>query len=288
MRQVYGLSEDQNVITLQRFSGHININTSLDCEKDVRGIFLDVETTGTIASRDKIINLGYILFTFEKSTGRIIRLEKEFNQLEDPKEKLSPIITKLTGYKDEDLVGKAIDWIEVEEDFKSADIIIAHNAQFDRGFLDKYLPISRDKIWACSMSQINWREKGHGSCALEFLAKDHGFFFDGHTALIDAKASFYLLTLINPETKKDYFSELLEQARIPMKWVYAFGSDFSIKDELRDRGYRWERSEKVWRKKVPLNSNEEEEFILNHPLAGSSKIKHIPLKENFKSDSSSY
>ena len=34
----------------------------------------------------------------------------------------------------------------------NSDIILAHNASFDRAFMDRYLPLSKDKIWACSYS----------------------------------------------------------------------------------------------------------------------------------------
>ena len=282
MRQVFGLSEDKESITLKRFHGNFEHASHVEMQNEVYGIFLDIETTGMSLQKDKIINLGYILFSFEKSCGLKIKIHKEFNQLQDPKMSLSPKIISLTGFKDEDLVGKSIDWTEVQRDFEKSSLIIAHNASFDRGFVDQCLPLSKDKIWACSMSQIDWREKGHGSSAIEYLAKDHGYFFDGHTALVDAKASLHLLTLQDPDTQKNYLHELLQNARIKMKWVYAAGADFSVKDELKERGYSWERHEKVWRKKVPETSQEEEEFILSHPLAGNAKIKVIPLHDNFK------
>ena len=286
MRQVFGMSEDKNSIILRRFSGHLEFAQASGASQAL-GLFLDVETTGIQSHSDKIIDLGYVLFSYEKATGRITGIVKEFSQLQDPEEPLSEIVKKITGYDDADLKGKQIDWKEVEGDFSKANVIIAHNARFDRAFLDRYLPLSANKVWSCSMSQIDWKEKGHGSRSAEFLAKDHGFFFDGHTALMDVKACVRLISLIDPDTKAPYFQELLANARIQKKWVFANGAGFDLKDELKQRGYMWERQKRVWKKCVPMESMEEEEFLAKHPLGGEASTEPISLHDLFKSESQS-
>jgi DNA polymerase III subunit epsilon len=51
---------------------------------------------------------------------------------EDPGIPLDPKITKLTGLTSSDLAGQAIDEAAAVEILSSADIIVAHNAAFDR------------------------------------------------------------------------------------------------------------------------------------------------------------
>ncbi|MFK7827439.1 MAG: 3'-5' exonuclease [Oligoflexales bacterium] len=285
MRQVFGMSEDGNTIVLERFDGKLKFASVDTPHTQALGLYLDVETTGIIVQTDKIIDLGYVLFSYEKTTGRITGIVKEFSQLQDPEEALSPIVKKITGYSDSDLKGKKINWTEVAADFEKANVVIAHNARFDRAFIDRYLPASRQKVWTCSMSQIDWKNKGHGSRSLEYLAKDHGFFFNGHTALMDAKASLKLLKMHDPDKDVPYLHELLGNARIQKKWVFANGASFDLKDELKQRGYMWERQKRVWKKCVPLESMEEEEFLAQHSLGGQTSSEPISLHDLFKTES---
>jgi DNA polymerase-3 subunit epsilon len=132
------------------------------------------------------------------------------------------------------------------------------------------------------VDQIDWRGKGHGTKSLEYLCKDHGFFFKGHTALADVEAALNLVSQIDPDTGKPYLDELLKNARTLCKWVIAKNSRYEIKDELKNRGYRWDAKQKVWKIKVPLESREEEEFLSDHPLGGNPVTKEIPLEDNFK------
>lgn len=283
MRQVVGMSADGSTITLERFQGDLDWSiSSNDLKQSRKAMFLDLETTGINASKDKIIDIGYVIFSYHKETGEILGIEKEFSQQQDPGVPLSEKIKKLTGYKDEDLQGKQIDWSEVKADFDKVDVIIAHNAAFDRSFADKILTVSQDKIWACSMTQIAWLDKGHRSKSLENLAHDHGFFFQGHTALMDVKASLYLINRKDPDTSQTYFFELLSNARISSKWVIAFGASFEMRQELKDRGYMWDPGSRVWKIAVPVNNSEEEDFLQSHPLAGHAQVKNIRLVDHFK------
>ena len=285
MRQVFGMSEDGKNILLERFDGQQYLVPIESHHSQAFGLFLDVETTGIMVQTDKIIDLGYVLFSYEKNTGRITGIAKEFSQLQDPGEPLSAMVKKITGYSDADLKDKQIDWQEVSADFDKANVIIAHNARFDRAFLDRYLPLSRQKVWACSMSQIDWKDKGHGSRSVEYLAKDHGFFFDGHTALMDVKACLKLLSMQDPDKEAPYLLELLANARIKKKWVFANGAGFDLKDELKQRGYLWERQKRVWKKCVPIESMEEEEFLSQHSLGGQASSEPIMLHDLFKTES---
>jgi DNA polymerase-3 subunit epsilon len=247
----------------------------------VRAMFVDVETTGTSAIEDEIIDIGYVICSYEKSTGKLFKVEKEVSFLAQPSKPLTLEIKKITGYSDSDLEGKAIPWPEVEADFLRVGIIIAHNASFDRGFIDKALPNIRKCIWGCSMKQVSWRDKGHGSMSLEYLAKDHGFFFTGHTALIDAKATLNLLSKVDPETKRSYFWELLQKARVANKWVYAENTKWENNGILKQRSYRWDPERKVWKKLVPAVSQSEEKFFAENPHLGTLRIVLLGLHENF-------
>jgi len=66
--------------------------------------------------------------------GRIFRILEEFNGYQDPKKSISAFITALTGISDDMVKGQKINESAVAEYLEDVDLIIAHNAKFDRSF----------------------------------------------------------------------------------------------------------------------------------------------------------
>src|SRR5690606_10885352 len=110
---------------------------------------------------------------------------------------------------------QSIDWKIVENLLEKCQIIIAHNASFDRPFIDKLSMVSKNKIWGCSLNQIDWNSFGFPVRKLDVLSIYHGFFTDAHRALHDADALIYLLSLKNHKTQASYLFELLVNAQKP-------------------------------------------------------------------------
>ena len=153
----------------------------------------DVETTGTNPDRDKIIELGICLFEYDGQSGRIYKVLGCWEWLEDPGLSIPPEITKITGITDEFVAGHCIDDRAVNDLLGRVALVIAHNADFDRRFLERRLPAFANKHWACSHSDIDWKAEGIRSSALEFVAYSLGFFHDGHRAASDCRATLHAL-----------------------------------------------------------------------------------------------
>ena len=100
--------------------------------------FLDTETTGVNRANDKIIELAHKVATFEKSSGMIITIDQVYESFNEPGEEISQEITLLTGINNDMVQGQSIDWEMVDTILNDADIIVAHNASFDRAFVDKH------------------------------------------------------------------------------------------------------------------------------------------------------
>ena len=126
------------------------------------------------------------------------------------------------------------------------DLVIAHNARFDRGFMENRLPAFAKLPWACSVAEIDWQAQGRGSAKLEFLAHELGFFYDAHRAEMDCHALLAVLAAPLPNTGETGLARLLAAAQATSYRVQATGSPFSSKDALRARGYRWDAERKVW------------------------------------------
>ena len=250
------------------------------------GIALDVETTGLIPSVDKIIELGLRQFKFNRETGEILALGEAYSGFEDPKIPLLEEIKKLTGINDEMLKDKLINWPLVEKYFLDAHIIIAHNASFDRSFVDKKIPESAEKIWACSLRQINWTQKGFTIHKLEILGILHGFFIDNaHRALHDTDALLYLINLQDETTQSPYLKELITNARRLTVTVKANNSPFESKDNLKKRGYFWDGSNKCWFKSIYKDEIDAEVIWLEKDVykgAFAGSMQEVKLVDNFK------
>ena len=211
--------------------------TPADGSETRLGIFVDVETTGLDPSSE-IIELAMVPFTYSND-GRIFEIRDAFSQLRQPEKPIPQEITEVTGITNEMVAGKSIDPTQVAEFVKDAVLIIAHNAAFDRKFLERAYPTFATKPWACSMSQIEWSREGIESAKLAYLAMSAGFFYQKHRATSDCLAAIELLSTRLPKTGKPAMLQLLETARKPTWRIWADRAPFETKDILKARGYRW-------------------------------------------------
>jgi len=202
------------------------------------GLMVDVETTGLDADQDEIIELAMVPFRYALD-GTVIEVLEPFDRLREPTKPISPEITVLTGITDAMVSGKSIDPSEVTAFAAPASVIIAHNAAFDRRFLERYSSVFSTKPWACSMSEIEWAAEGFEGTKLSYLAMAMGFFYERHRAANDCLAAIEILARELPRTQAPALAKLLERARLPTWRIWAENSPFEFKDILKARGYRW-------------------------------------------------
>jgi DNA polymerase-3 subunit epsilon len=203
-----------------------------------RGIFLDVETTGSDYKQDKIIELGLAVFEYAPD-GRIFSIVEEFCEFQDPHLPIPEFITKLTGITDEMVEGQAINIEKFRSLIQSADIIISHNASFDRKFVEAFLPSLPLKPWGCSLKDIHWQDEEIESAKQEYLAYKFGFYYEGHRAINDCLAGIHILSMTLPLSKEKALGQLLKNARKNSFKLWATRCPFEQKDLLKIRGYRW-------------------------------------------------
>ena len=203
-------------------------------------LVVDVETTGLKKDTDKIIDLGFVLAEFDRSTGRVLRVLERYSGFEDPQVPIPEAITRLTGIRDEDVRGHRLDDARVESAIARADLVVAHNAPFDRGFLELRYPSFKTKWWACSQREAPWAALMTGSTKLEWLAYHLGqVFYDAHRALIDAEVLLFLLAQPGPGARS-ILSHVLESSGRKTYCVWADNAPFEMKDTLKlEKGYAW-------------------------------------------------
>jgi len=230
-----------------------------------RAVFLDVETTGLDPQADEIIELAMVPF-FYSADGKILGIDEPFSQLRQPSFPIPPEISRLTGINDVSVAGKAIDQNEVLSFVTGRSLIVAHNAEFDRQFVEKLCPDLARNPWACSMEEVPWKDAGFESLKLLFLGLQSGFFFDGHRAENDCLAGIELLNRPLGQTGYTAFQCLLQSARQNTVRLWAENAPYDLKDVLKKRGYRWNAENqtlpKAWWIDVPEERRDNElEFL---------------------------
>jgi DNA polymerase-3 subunit epsilon len=216
----------------------------------LKGVIVDTETTGLDEATDKIMEIGLVVFEYDPETGQAYRVLESFGALEDPGIPITPEITEITGITNEMVAGKRIDDAKVEALVKDAALVIAHNARFDRPFLEQRLPIFETLPWGCSFAQVDWRGEGVGSAKLDYIAYQYGFFFDAHRAETDCRALLEILQRPLPKSSIIALKRLVDQSTEKDWCVFALNSKFETKDTLKARSYQWNAERKTWHRTV--------------------------------------
>ena len=257
MSFINSVNKQNNKITLYK-SDVPKVETVASAET-VSVCFMDTETTGTDKNSDSIIEIALKRILVDMSTFEIRDICEEYQSFNDPGEKLTKEINVLTGITDEMIKGHAIDISKVDSVLSASDIIVAHNALFDRGFVDRISGVSKNKIWACTFRDIDWLERGFPSSKQELLCYWHGFYFDSHRAMNDVDALIHLVTHSTYKSDRP-LKELIESAGRPLYLIKAtnFPYNEQKKNTIKANGYGWNADEKVWSKRVLFDDLEEE------------------------------
>ena len=97
-----------------------------------RYVVVDLETTGLRPGRAAICEIGAVLLEGLTPAGI-------FQTLVDPGVPIPPVVTSLTGIEERDLTGapSPLEAVRRFLHFASGSVLVAHNARFDIGFLDR-------------------------------------------------------------------------------------------------------------------------------------------------------
>jgi DNA polymerase-3 subunit epsilon len=112
------------------------------------------------------------------------------------------------------------------------------------------------------MSQIPWRNEGVEGTKLLYIAYQQSFWYEGHRAIDDCFALLEILEMPLPRSHRIAMAALLEVAFRETRKVWAIGTPYQIKDQLKERGYRWSSGQdgkyRAWHREVDPSQVEAE------------------------------
>src|SRR3989344_5913999 len=166
---------------------------------------IDVETTSLEPQNGEIIEVAAIRYRLKEESGQLTGEEiGEYSRLTKPKHPLSAQITAITGITREMVAGKP-NFSEIKDElqaFIGTDLVFAHNAAFDTGFLTYHrLNLRQNAIWdTFTLAGIAWPEAE--SYNLGMLADMLGLKIEGeHRAGEDVRLAWALLKEIYRQLK---------------------------------------------------------------------------------------
>lgn len=229
------------------------------------GLIVDVETTG-LEDWAQVIEIGLVKFAYSPA-GTVIGSLGQRHAYNQPDMPIPANITRLTGISDDIVRGHRLDVEALQAFAEGVDIVIAHNASFDRRYIERLLPVFENLPWACSQTQIPWSDEGVESAKLDYIANRLGFFYSGHRSIDDAHALLEVVDQPLPRSGRIVLSVLLEASSRPTARVYALGLPFGLRDEVRARGYRWSTGDdgqpRAWHRDVQVDAVDAELTFLD-------------------------
>jgi DNA polymerase-3 subunit epsilon len=206
-----------------------------------RFLILDTETTGLDPAVDRVVEVAAILYSVEHATT-----ERAFSSLirgdSNAAESINRIpVAALAGAWMAEPV-----WSTVFDMAEYADAIVAHRAEFDRGFAP---PPLKGAPWICSKFDLEW-PRGKPGASLVQLALDHdlGVAY-AHRAMADCDLLARLFTRARELGAN--LPAMLERGLRPKTNVIALVS-YDDRELAKKAGFQWDAGSRQWHRRMVL------------------------------------
>lgn len=272
------LDQHPDFKVLRRLKPELNFPAA-PAGKVVRILVLDTETTGLEHSQDKIIELALLQVDVDLATGLSVGAVVVYDGLEDPGVPISKETEAITGITSAMLAGHRLDEARIASLLEGVDLVIAHNAAFDRPFCEARIPAFSQLPWGCSLADIDWKKEGQSSAKLEYLALEKGWFYDAHRAEVDCHALLAVLGQPLPASQVTGLAKILAASQGPSYRLQATNAPFEAKDLLKARAYRWNAEQRVWQTRLASETELTAEYAWLKAFVYSGRAARVQVEK---------
>ena len=207
----------------------------------MRVLIIDTETTGLDPKSDHVIEVGAIVYSVEHGCS-LVSYSSLLAAPGNAAEAINRIPAAALSY-----TVHSDPWSIVLEMARQCEVLLAHNAEFDRAFVPAELAAME---WVCTRSDIAWPKQTKPGSSLVSLALEHdlGVAY-AHRALTDCDLIARLLTAAR-KLGSDV-GAMIERGRRP-KATFAALVSYERREEAKAAGFAWDSGRKIWHRRMPI------------------------------------
>lgn len=209
---------------------------------------LDTETTGLDHEKNDVVEIGIVNFDTDENeiitSESILVCPKTFDDFEKtvPIHGIKKSLIDKHGIYFEEAVRKVKSYITPKT------VMVAHNAEFDRGWFKKENEIF-NLPWVCTKEDVKWPEHVSNNHLIS-IAIAHGVaVISAHRALEDCLTIARLLKRVG---ENHDLNKMITLAMRP-KGIFVANVSFAEKDLAKESGFKWIAEKKVWQKRMFLD-----------------------------------
>lgn len=205
------------------------------------GILYHVETRARVASVQCLIHSP------SNAAEHINKISVAALEVVNPKD--NPAMKAVSGYAKK----------YAQTLWDAADYVIAHNASFDKIFMDPVFNPEGKTQWRCSKNDIKF-PKAKNARSLVYIAVDHGVFpFGAHRAMNDCTVLADCLDQV-----PDLADQLSQRPQETARWE-TIDLPFERNADAKAAGFRFDRDKKVWWKEMKESETQALSFRVQKP-----------------------
>jgi len=213
-------------------------------------LFLDTETTGFDHEKDAVVEVAYALWSVPHRS----MIDCRSFLIDSGQPNAAEHVNRIP---DAMIRNHGRDWGSAQEDtaraISRADIVVAYNAEFDRGWFDE--KVAEVRPWVCACDDIEWPTKTKSRSLIDVAIGHDVGVVHAHRAMSDV---MLLVRLFESVARHGADIEAMLVRAMRPKARYLSLAPFSQKDEVKAAGFHWidDGREKGWFRNMAIEDAE--------------------------------
>ena len=177
---------------------------------------VDVETTGLDPTEHELIGLSVVCVEVDGLTGEELKIVDRYSGRREPTRPIPRDFEQVVGVRAADLAGMRLDIARLHQVLEGCELVLAHNAAFDRAFLVPHVPVFDQFTWVCSLRDIDWfGTEQQPKASIDHLLSLYKLKASSGTPADDCRALIQILGRPLPVSGHTGFAALLASSRSP-------------------------------------------------------------------------